>query len=157
MEAIRKEIADWDTVLYATFYHDIVYISTKSNNEEKSAGVAAKWLSEINFPQDKISKCVGMILATKKHLYTGVNDTDLFTDADLSILGQPWEQYTVYFNQVRKEYSILPDLIYIPGRKKVLNHFLRMDRIFKSTYFYDKLEVQAKENLVKELTVLNSE
>ena len=157
LEAIRKEIADWDTVLYATFYHDIVYRSTKSNNEEKSAGVAAKRLSEINFPQDKISKCVGMILATKKHLYTGVNDTDLFTDADLSILGQPWEQYTVYFNQVRKEYSIFPDLIYIPGRKKVLNHFLRMDRIFKSTYFYDKLEVQAKENLVKELTVLNSE
>ena len=157
LEQISNEIADWDSLLFAIFYHDIVYKSTKSNNEEKSAEIATKRLSEINFPQDKISKCVAMILATKKHLYTGDSDTDLFTDADLSILGQSWDQYTVYYNQIRKEYSIFPDLIYNAGRKKVLNHFLKMDTIFKSTYFYDKLEVQAKENLLKELALLKSE
>ena len=156
LEEIKHEIADWDTVLFAIFYHDIVYRSTKSNNEEKSTELAAKRLSEINFPQNKIPKCAAMILATKKHLQTGDNDTDLFTDADLSILGQSWEQYAVYFNQIRKEYSIFPDLIYNPGRKKVLNHFLKMDRIFKSTHFYNKLELQAKENLKKELELLRS-
>ena len=157
LKEIKNKIVDWDTVLFAIFYHDIVYKSTKSSNEEKSAELAAKRLYETNFPQHKISKCVAMILATKKHLPTGDNDTDLFTDADLSILGQNWEQYTVYFNQIRKEYSIFPDLIYNPGRKKVLNHFLKMDRIFKSTHFYNKLELQAKENLLKELELLNLE
>ena len=157
LEEIRNQVADWDTLLFAVFYHDVVYKSTKNNNEEKSAEVAAERLSEINFPKNKIAKCAAMILATKKHLHTGDNDTDLFTDADLSILGQSWDQYTAYFNQIRKEYSIFPDLIYNPGRKKVLNHFLKMDRIFKSTYFYDKLELQAKENLVKELALLKSE
>ena len=156
LEEDRNGIEDWDTVLFALFYHDIVYKPTKNNNEEKSAEVPAKRLSEINFPQNKISKSVAMILATKNHLYTGDNDTDLFTDADLSILGQSWEQYTVYFNQIRKEYSIFPDLIYNPGRKKVLTHFLKMDRIFKSAHFYDKLELQARENLSKELTLLKS-
>jgi len=156
LEEIKNKIADWDTVLFAIFYHDIVYKSTNSNNEEKSAALAAKRLSEINFPQQRISKCVDMILATKKHLPTGDSDTDLFSDADLSILGQSWEQYTVYFKQIRKEYSIFPDLIYNPGRKKVLNHFLKMDRIFKSAHFYNKLELQAKENLIKELELLKS-
>ena len=156
LEEIKNKIEDWDTLPFAILYHDIVYRSTKSNNEEMSAEVAAKRLSEINFPKNKISKCVAMILATKKHVHTGDNDTDLFTDADLSIFGQSWDQYTVYCNQIRKEYSIFPDLIYNPGRKKILNHFLKMDRIFKSTHFYHKMELQAKENLLKELALLKS-
>lgn len=156
LDKIKDKIVDWETVSFAIFYHDIVYRATKSNNEEMSAEIAAKRLAEINFPQNKISKCIVMILATKKHLYTGDNDTDLFTDADLSILGQSWDQYAVYCNQIRKEYSIFPDLIYKPGRKKVLNHFLKMDRIFKSAHFHHKMELQAKENLSKELALLQS-
>jgi hypothetical protein len=33
------------------------------------------------------------------------------------------------------EYSIYPAFIYNPERKKVLNHFLLMDRIFKPAFF----------------------
>jgi len=154
LEEVKNQIVDWDIILFAVFYHDIIYKSTKNNNEEKSAELAAKRLHEINFPQIKISICAALILATKKHLQTGNNDMDLFTDADLSILGQRWDHYAVYCKQIRKEYSIYPDLIYNPGRKKVLNHFLQMDRIYKSDYFYKKLELQAKENLLRELESL---
>jgi len=154
LEEVKNQIVDWDIILFAVFYHDIIYKSTKNNNEEKSAELAAKRLHEINFPQNKIPICAALILATKKHLQTRNNDTDLFTDADLSILGQSWDQYDVYCRQIRKEYSIYPDLIYNPGRKKVLNHFLQMDRIYKSDYFYKKLELQAKENLLRELESL---
>jgi predicted metal-dependent HD superfamily phosphohydrolase len=52
---------------------------------------------------------------------------------------------------VRKEYLIYPDLIYNPGRKKVLHHFLAMDRIFKTDFFYNKFEQQARQNLRKEI------
>jgi len=44
---------------------------------------------------------------------------------------------------------VYPDLVYNPGRKKVLNHFLAMDSIFKTDYFYNKFDRQAKENLRK--------
>ena len=154
LEEVKNQIVDWDIILFAVFYNDIIYKSTKTNNEEKSAELATKRLHEINFPQNKISGCAALILATKKHLQTGNSDTDLFTDADLSILGQSWDQYAVYCKQIRKEYSIYPDLIYKPGRKKVVNHFLRMDRIYKSDYFYKKFELQAKENLLRELESL---
>lgn len=56
--------------------------------------------------------------------------------------------------QVRKEYSIYPDLLYKPGRKKVLQHFLQMERIFKTQVFYDKYETQSRRNLEKELNQL---
>ena len=154
LEEVKEQISDWDTVLFAVFYHDIVYKATKSNNEEKSAELAAKRFSEINFHQKKITVCTSMILATKNHLQTGDADTDLFTDADLSVFGQSWHQYETYLKQIRKEYSIYPDIIYKPGRKKVLTHFLEMSRIYKSKYFYEKLEIKAKENLLRELKLL---
>lgn len=67
---------------------------------------------------------------------------------------QHWNIYSQYTKQVRQEYSIYSDVIYNAGRKKVLNHFLTMNRIFKTPYFFDKLEKQAKENLFKELESL---
>jgi predicted metal-dependent HD superfamily phosphohydrolase len=92
-----------------------------------------------------------MILATKVHLETDDQDTNYFIDADLSILGQPWNVYLLYSKQVRQEYSNYPDPVYYEGRRKVLTHFLEMSRIFKTQYFFDHLERQAKENLLKEL------
>ena len=150
LEQVTDQIQDWDTILFALFYHDIIYKAAKNNNEEKSADYAKLDLQSIGFPAERISKCVQLILATKKHLESNDSDTNFFTDADLSILGQDWQVYENYFRQIRKEYSIYPDIIYKPGRKKVLEHFLAMQRIYKSDYFYEKLEANAKRNLLRE-------
>jgi predicted metal-dependent HD superfamily phosphohydrolase len=82
------------------------------------------------------------------------NDTNLFTDADLSILGKSWDAYSQYYQQVRKEYGFYPDLLYKPGRKKVLQHFLSMNSIYKTPFFKEKYEHSAIENLKHELTKL---
>ena len=151
---IKGEIQNWETILFTLFYHDIIYNSIKSNNEEKSAELAVKRMRQIFVPKDKIELCKNQILATKSHIKSTDSDTNYFTDADLSVLGQSWEKYSLYSKNVRKEYSIYPDLVYNPGRKKVLNHFLSMDRIFKTDYFYDKFEIQAKQNLQQEIETL---
>ena len=154
LEDVKANIKDWETVLFAIFYHDIVYKATSKSNEEDSAGIASKRLGELGFPKDRTEKCVSLILATKAHTTGRDTDTDYFTDADLSILGQTQDTYLQYAKQVRKEFSIYPDLLYNPGRKKVLNHFLNMERIFKTQYFFDKFEKQARENLMNELKAL---
>lgn len=41
--------------------------------------------------------------------------------------------------------------MYVPGRKKVLNHFLALPRIFKTNHFYEKYEEAARKNLEDEL------
>jgi len=148
----RSIINDWETILFSVFYHDIIYNVLKKDNEEKSAELAVKRLSQIRFPLKRIEQCEQQILATKAHTRRDNSDTNLFTDADLSILGQPESTYREYCLQIRKEYSIYPDLIYKPGRKKVVEHFLQMPRIFKTDFFFDKYEQQTRQNLQEELT-----
>ncbi|MGQ2984154.1 HD domain-containing protein [Flavobacterium sp.] len=154
LQSCESHVADMDSVLFALFYHDVIYKSTAKDNEEKSANTAVLALSGIGFPQEKIEKCSAIILATKSHALSPDNDTNLFTDTDLSILGSNWEEYSVYFKNVRKEYSIYPDFMYNPGRKKVLLHFLEMEHIFKTEFFRDKYEKKARENLRREIEIL---
>lgn len=154
LNQVKEEIHNWDTLLFTLFYHDAVYNSLKADNEEKSAELAEKRMQQLAVPTETIDCCIEQILATKSHNHSTDSDTNYFTDADLFVLGENWETYATYLTNVRKEYSIYPDLIYNPGRKKVLNHFLAMDRIYKTDFFYDRYEKRAKENLQKELDLL---
>lgn len=155
LSAVKSEIQNFETILFTLFYHDIIYDSLKSDNEEKSAELAETRMTQLAVPDQMIALCKEQILATKSHVQSADSDTNYFTDADLSILGQDWKDYSRYSQNVRKEYSIYPDLVYNAGRKKVLEHFLSMDPIFKTEYFYHKFENQAKENIQKEIELLN--
>ena len=154
LEDVKHQITNWNAVLFALYYHDIVYNVLKHNNEEKSAALASKRMTEIDVDADTLNKCTNIILATKKHLWNEDNDLNLFTDADLSILGADWNDYETYLKQIRKEYTIYPDIIYNSGRKKVLQHFLSMETIYKTEYFYKKFETKARQNLQGELKLL---
>lgn len=154
LEIVRAHIGEWDVLSFSVFYHDVIYNVKKHDNEEQSALFAAERLRKLNVPEAMIVQCAAQINATKSHTVSDDPDTNLFTDADLSVLGKPWALYENYFRQVRKEYSIYPDLLYKPGRKKVLRHFLEMKRIFKTDLFFAKYEQQARENLERELELL---
>jgi len=151
---VRQDIEDWDAVLFSMFYHDVIYSATSTTNELDSANYAAAQLRLLNVPAHTIDRCMAQILATQKHQLTGDNDTDILTDADLTILGEPWEEYYKYTTNIRKEYSLYPDLLYRPGRKKVLQHLLGMKQIFKTHHFGTQLEQQARHNISKELSGL---
>jgi predicted metal-dependent HD superfamily phosphohydrolase len=154
LESCRDNISDWDAILFALFYHDLIYSATAKDNEEKSAVEAGKVLSKLNVPAEKIAFVKELILATRAHQQNEHNDINLFTDADLSILGSSSDEYEIYCANVRKEYSIYPDLLYKPGRRKVLAHFLNMPHIFKTSYFRERLESAARRNISQELTTL---
>lgn len=151
---VKTSIKNFDAVLFALYYHDIVYNVLKSNNEQKSAELATARLQELTVPANIVTTCEGYILATQKHLRSADEDCNYFMDADLSTLGAAPQVYMEYVGKIRKEYSIYPDIIYNAGRKKVLQHFLNMPRIYKTDYFYMQLEQQAKENLVMEMALL---
>lgn len=150
LKPFQHQFTCWDTVVFAIAYHDFIYKATARDNEEQSAKVAEARLTEIDFPVLETARCVKFILATKKH--EPVNrEVDLFTDADLAILGKTPESYQQYTAEIRKEYAIYPDLLYKPGRKKVLQHFLNMKRIYKTDEFYERYEQAARRNLQLEL------
>jgi predicted metal-dependent HD superfamily phosphohydrolase len=154
-EQFKELLNDKETVDFAIFYHDIVYSSTAKDNEEKSAEVAVKKLLEFGLDGVKIEKTKIYILATNSHeAKESDHDLLLFLDFDLMILAAPREQFIIYSKQIRKEYKIFPDLLYNPGRKKVLKHFLEMEHIYKSEYFRKNFEEQARRNLEFEISQL---
>lgn len=152
--SVKDSITSWDNMVISLCYHDIIYNASSKNNEEKSAALCSERLTAINYPKTKVKHCSNIIIATKQHSYTGDTDTDLFTDADLSILGKPWPVYEAYYRAVRKEYVIYPDFLYKPGRKKALKHFLDMEHIFKTPYFSATYENSARKNLHQEIMLL---
>ena len=151
LEMIQALIQDWPTLLYSLFYHDIVYEVERNDNEEKSALLAVERMTNIGIPQDMITLCQDQIIATKTHLVSARSDTNYFTDADLSILGRDWQTYDSYRHNIRKEYEIYPEPMYQQGRRMVVQHFLSMDRIYKTDQFYNRFEAAARDNLNKEL------
>lgn len=153
LQKVKDRIAKWDTVLFALFYHDVIYKVPGANNESESAKFARERLVQIGFPEEQIGHCERMIVATKEHLASGDGDTDYLLDADLAVLGALWADYRKYAAEVREEYARFPDFLYIPGRRKVLRHFLEADRIYKTPEFA-RFEPSARRNLQAELDEL---
>ena len=150
----RSLVSDWDATVIALCYHDIIYNPRSNKNEEESAGLAKDRLSKGGFPSEKTSKVISLILATKSHTHHNDDDINYFTDADLAILGKSSDEYHTYTLNVRKEFSIYPDFLYKPGRKKVLKHFLAMQRIYKTDLFFGLYEDKARRNIGEELKML---
>jgi predicted metal-dependent HD superfamily phosphohydrolase len=154
LEDVKGNISDYTAISFSVFYHDVIYDASSKSNEEKSAAKAEKRLSELQFNKDRISIILKQILATKAHQRSDDGDTNYLLDADLSVLGKDFKTYLKYTQNIRKEYSIYPDFLYKPGRRKVLKHFLELESIFKTEYFKEKYEAQAKENIAAELQLL---
>jgi len=155
LETHREHIRDKATLLWAIFFHDIIYNVLYKDNEERSAKAAAAYLSQIGYPPEKIMLVSEFIYATKTHINTlNSPDLDYFLDFDLHILGASPEVYREYAQQIRKEYAIYHDQVYNPGRKKVLRHFLEMPGIFRTPVFRELYEENARRNLRAELNTL---
>lgn len=144
-----------DLLLFSIFYHDIVYKASRSDNEAQSAAIAEARLHKLGIPEADILKVKEMILATKTHQASEDHLTNLLLDLDLAILGSDEARYDRYKQGVRKEYSTYPDLVYKPGRKKVLQHFLSQNMIYKTAAFQEEFESSARANLKRELAKLN--
>ncbi len=154
LQEVKQDLAKPNAVYLALFYHDVVYEPQLQDNEEQSARLAKERLSKTKVPHAIVNVCVEAILATKKHAAHTNKDINYLTDADLGILGSEWPEYLTYTKKIRQEYQAYDDDTYRKGRKKVLEHFLEIPRIYKSEYFYQKLEHHSKENLEKELLLL---
>ncbi|MCG2611605.1 hypothetical protein LZZ90_08805 [Flavobacterium sp. SM15] len=151
-EEYRNQLQCPDEVLYAIFYHDYVYNSSRKDNEAKSAELAVSLLPEHStVNKDRIYK---LIMVTKDHLCHDNEDEKWLIDFDLKILSKEWEDYMIYYKQIRKEYSIYPDFMYNPGRKKALQHFLENKNIYQTETFKNLYEQQAIANIQREIDLL---
>ncbi len=151
------KLDDPDLYYFALFYHDFVYNPLRQDNEERSADRAVKILEEAGVDPARVTRCRAMIEQTKTHRLTPAADgpTDaLLLDVDLAVLGIEWRDYEVYTKMIRQEYRLVPDLLYRPGRAKVLRSFLERSHIYLTPHFRSTSEARARENLTRELALL---
>lgn len=93
----------------------IIYDPQRQHNEEPSVVLAAERMRGLAVPEQTVQCCCRQIPATATHQVSTDSDTNYFTDADQSVLGQPWPQYELYYKGIRQEYSCYSDSSYNTG------------------------------------------
>ncbi len=140
----------------AIWFHDAIYDTHRTDNEEESTKLAYEVLRSQGLSDKGYCQHVRNLILLTKHIETP-DDTDGKTllDIDLSILGRPEKEFDQYENNIRREYIWVPEEHFRKGRAAVLHGFLERPDIYLTDFFRDKYEAHARSNLQRSLEKLN--
>lgn len=128
-----------DRLARALFYHDAIYDSHRSDNEQASADWALQDLGQPDL--------VPLILDTRHAAAPQSSLGEWMVDVDLAILGADPRRFDRYNADVRKEYQWVPNWLYRRKRRQLLKAFLKRKSIYHTSFFRERLEQQARANL----------
>lgn len=144
------------TVVCAAYAHDAVYDPTASDNEQRSAAVAASLLQRLRQPSAFVDEVVRLVLLTATHLPDDYDvDGALLCDADLAVLAAPDGRYRAYAAAVRQEYGHLSDDEFRAGRTAVLRELAGRPRLYATQEGVRRWDGAARRNLREELSRLD--
>lgn len=153
-ELVMNQVDSPRAIEVALWFHDAVYDVKGHDNEALSAMWAKENLVAVGASTDEIAQIVQLIMVTQHTNIPETLDQQTLVDIDLSILGQHLERYDEYDIQVRKEYAWVPDEVYRVKRCEVLEMFLARPFIYKTAYFQEHFEAQARANLKRSIAKL---
>jgi predicted metal-dependent HD superfamily phosphohydrolase len=138
----------------ALWFHDAVYDPRAADNEEQSALLLKRCTAEIALPESLIQTAYKLVLATKHHSHDADCDSSLIADIDFSIFGKEKERFFDYEQQIRQEYSWVPQALFSSKRAEILERFLARETIYGTDWFRNKYERQARQNLEASILTL---
>ena len=152
----RAFAQDPGAVQLALWFHDAIYDTRSSHNEEQSAAWADQVLAEAGAPERLRTSVQRMILSTKH---------------DAARLGRtPRSRWTsIYLFWVRsqvalismkckfaKRYAWVPEETFRGARARILREFLARPCIYTTDHFHNSLEAKARSNLQASLARLGA-
>lgn len=143
-------------VSLAVLFHDAIYVAGKSDNEVRSADLALEAISTF-MPRENVDTALvrKLIELTARHGKLKREeldeDTRLFLDCDMAILGAPPARFDAYDAAIAEEYKEVPKPAYLLNRNRFLKHLLEVDRIYLSELFHSRLDAAARDNLRRAL------
>ncbi len=140
----------------AIWFHDAIYDTRRSDNEDQSAEWAARSLLEAGAPSESCGRVRDLVVATAHDAAPSGPDASLLVDIDLAILGAGTARFDEYEVQIRREYSWVSEPAFREGRSKVLRKFLARPQIYATDEFHARLEGRARANLERSLGRLGS-
>ena len=147
---------DKNEFLLSIFFHDIIYVPSRNDNEKESIKLFDEFYQEMkptNLNKEKVKQ---FIAETENHLLNKdyENDINLFMDMDMQIIGQDnWEEYE---QKIRKEYCFFDFNFYKNKRKEFLEKLSKKEKIFRTQTFYNVFEKKARDNINNIIKKLNN-
>lgn len=151
----RHLVRNPEQIEMAIWYHDAIYDTKAKDSEEQSAELARSVCLGASLPTEFASEVRELILATKHNGVPNSIDAKLLVDADLSILGKPGKVFDTYEENIRKEYSWVPEDQFKQGRSTILQMFLNRPSLYTTDLFKRKYESQAIINLKRSIDSLS--
>ncbi|WP_184570692.1 HD domain-containing protein [Streptomyces zagrosensis] len=157
VDELAHHADDPAAVRLAAWFHDAVYLPNRSTNEERSARLAERALSEAGVSEAKTAEVARLVRLTISHdAGEGDHNGATLCDADLAILAAGPREYAAYAAAIREEYAFVPDDTFRAGRADVLRQLLALERLFKTPTGYGRWEHLARRNLATELDLLSA-
>lgn len=147
---------DFAVLFLALWFHDAVYDTRRSDNEEQSAELCRSTVQHAGASDALTSELVALILATKHNVDALSTTEQWLVDIDLAILAAPSSRFDEYEAQVRREYEWVPDSDFRTGRSRILRQFLDRPSLYGTDYFRSRLEATARANLLRSVARLES-
>lgn len=127
-----KDRSDYRELWLALLWHDLVYDTHATDNEEQSADRASDYMWLLGLSKRwTVSR---LILATKTHK-PEQEDEALVCDIDMSILAEDAEVYDAYSEGIAKEYGWVDAEAYRTGRARVLETLMGDGQVFRHPDF----------------------
>jgi len=140
----------------AIWFHDAIYDTHASDNEEASANLAALLLTQMGVAPSSVRAVAALILFTRHDTRPETIDGRIVVDVDLAILGASPAEFDAYESGIRAEYDWVPEQEFAAKRCAILQAFLARDRLFCTDHFSQKFETQVRANLARSIERLKS-
>lgn len=146
-DAVRHLPVHAAEVEVALWFHDAIYDLQRSDNEARSADWARAACLEGGVPVEVADRVQALILATRHTAVPTDLDEQVLIDIDLAILGAQSARFAEYEQQIRAEYAWVPNMLFKPKRRTILQSFLDRPTIYSTAHFNAALEQTARDNL----------
>ena len=145
-DKIQHDLQYPDALELAIWYHDVVYTPGAIDNEQLSADQFME-ASDGVFDDTLRDTVYRHIMATVHNGSEASDaDTKYMVDIDLSSFGRPWPDFIQDSDNLRLEMENLPDDVFYQKQAAFQDKLFGRPRFFKSDYFYDNFEAQARQN-----------
>jgi predicted metal-dependent HD superfamily phosphohydrolase len=131
----------------ALIYHDLVYDVNRKDNELASALIAVEDLIQLGVPTSATDQIFNAVVATAHQNLVHEPLSQLVCDIDLSTLAVPQAAFQANSEAIRIEYQAIPDEVFYPGRKRIMEKFLEREKIYYTSSYQEQCEAKARENI----------
>ncbi|EIJ39315.1 putative HD superfamily hydrolase [Galbibacter orientalis DSM 19592] len=146
-EDIMEELA------IASYFHDLGHINGATNHEELSCEYARNFLSNEDFPEERIIKVLKNIQATKMPQNPETVSQKVICDADLAHLGK--KNFLVKNAKIRKEWALFNNQKFSDEQWVVMNIKFLNKHNFHTNYAKKSYSAQKLKNINNLKQLLN--